>query len=266
MGNMNKTAIIVPCYNESQRLNSQAFIQAASEDRNLFLIFVNDGSTDLTLEAIKRLHHANPAQISYVDLQKNSGKAEAVRQGFLAAFKSDFVNIGYWDADLATPLGSIRTFCDILDRTEITMVVGSRVKLLGRRIERRAQRHYLGRLFATAASLILRLPVYDTQCGAKIFKNSDNLKKVFRNPFHVSWIFDVEIFARFLIIERQAYRDRAGADWVEYPLEHWCDIKGSKIGWRSFFISGIDLLKLTALLYLPLLKDRYAASLLRNPA
>jgi glycosyltransferase involved in cell wall biosynthesis len=263
---MQKTAIIVPCYNEAQRLNTQAFIQAASGDRNLFFIFVNDGSTDRTLETIKSLHDANPSQISYVDLQKNSGKAEAVRRGFLAAFKSDFTNIGYWDADLATPLGSIRTFCGILDTSKVSMVIGSRVRLLGRRIERRTLRHYLGRLFATAASLILRVPVYDTQCGAKIFKNSDNLKKVFRNSFHVSWIFDVEIFARFLIIERQRYRDRAGAGWVEYPLERWRDIKGSKIGWRSFFISGIDLLKLTAFLYLPLLKERYAASLLRNPA
>jgi dolichyl-phosphate beta-glucosyltransferase len=262
---MQKTAIIVPCYNEAQRLNSHAFIQAASEDRNLLFIFVNDGSTDRTLEAIKGLHHANPLQISYIDLQKNSGKAEAVRRGFLAAFKSDFTNIGYWDADLATPLASIRTFCGILDASNTPMVIGSRVKLLGRQIERRALRHYLGRFFATAASLILRLSVYDTQCGAKIFKNSDNLKNVFRDPFQVSWIFDVELLARFLIIERQT-NDLAGANWVEYPLEHWHDVKYSKIGWGSYFMSGVDLLKLTALLYVPFFNHRYTSSLLRIPA
>jgi glycosyltransferase involved in cell wall biosynthesis len=259
---MQKTAIIVPCYNEAQRLNTRSFIQAASEDRDLFFIFVNDGSTDRTLETIKNLADANPAQISYIDLRKNSGKAEAVRQGFLAAFRADFTNIGYWDADLATPLASIRTFSALLDTSNASMVIGSRVRLLGRRIERKTLRHYLGRLFATAASLILRLPVYDTQCGAKIFKNSDNLRKVFRNPFTVSWIFDVEILARFLIIERQEYGDRAGSNWVESPLEQWCDITGSKIGWGGFFLSGIDLLKLTVLLYVPLLKERYASSLL----
>jgi dolichyl-phosphate beta-glucosyltransferase len=261
--NLNKTAIIVPCFNEAERLNSQAFNHAASEDRNLFFIFVNDGSSDRTLEMIKCLHDTNPAQISYVDLPTNSGKAEAVRRGFLAAFKSDFTNIGYWDADLATPLSSIRTFCDMLDTSDVSMVIGSRVKLLGRQIERKALRHYFGRFFATAASLILRLAVYDTQCGAKIFRNSDDLKRVFRDPFQVSWIFDVELLARFLIIERQT-NNPAGAHWVEYPLEQWRDVKYSKISWGSYFMGGFDLLKLTALLYVPLLKDRYASSLLRT--
>jgi len=254
----------VPCFNEALRLNTQAFNQAASEDRNLFFFFVDDGSSDNTLELIRGLHDKNSTQINYIALPKNSGKAEAVRRGFHAAFNSDFSNIGYWDADLATPLISIRTFCDILDSSDVSMVIGSRVKLLGRQIERRALRHYLGRFFATAASFILRLPVYDTQCGAKIFKNSADLKRVFRDPFQVSWIFDVELFSRFLIIERQM-NDHAGSKWVEYPLEGWRDVKHSKIGWGSYLMSGIDLLKLTALLYLPVLKDRYAASLLRIP-
>jgi hypothetical protein len=217
------------------------------------------------LEIIKSLHDTNPTQISYVALPTNSGKAEAVRRGFHAAFKSDFTNIGYWDADLATPLSSIRTFCDILDTSDVSMVIGSRVKLLGRQIERKALRHYLGRLFATAAGLILRLSIYDTQCGAKIFKNSENLKNVFRDPFQVSWIFDVELLARFLIIERQT-NDLPGANWVEYPLEHWRDVKYSKISWRSYFMGGFDLLKLTALLHAPFFKHRYASSLLRIPS
>lgn len=260
---MHKTAIVVPCYNEAQRLNTQAFLRAASDDESLFFIFVNDGSTDRTLGVITRLHDANPKQLRYLDLPKNSGKAEAVRQGFLAAFASGFTNIGYWDADLATPLSSIRAFRELLDTPTTSLVIGSRVKLLGRRIERRAWRHYLGRVFATAASLILRLPVYDTQCGAKIFKSSDSLRTVFRDPFTVSWIFDVEILARLLIIERQAYGDAAGSGWMEYPLEQWCDIAGSKLGWGSFLSSGVDLLKLAAFLHAPLFKQRYASKLLR---
>ena len=60
--------------------------------------------------------------------------------------------IGFWDADLATPLSELPAFVDLLAaRPEIELVIGSRVKLMGRSIERRAWRHYSGRLFATAA-------------------------------------------------------------------------------------------------------------------
>ena len=81
--------------------------------------------------------------------------------------------LGYFDADLATPPGELLRMLDLLERRpDLSFVLASRVALLGRRITRRARRHYLGRVFATFASIFLQIPVYDTQCGAKVFRAS----------------------------------------------------------------------------------------------
>ena len=254
---MQKTAIIVPCYNEGKRLRGQEFVKWASTYRDLHFIFVNDGSTDDTREKLLAICSDNPMQFRCLDHRKNSGKAEAVRKGFQEAFQSDFLNIGYWDADLATPLSVIPTFCELLDTPGVLMVIGSRVRLLGRKIERRATRHYLGRLFATFASFILGLPVYDTQCGAKIFRNRKELEIVFHKPFSVRWTFDVEILARFLMIERFTGTGSLKSSSVESPLEEWSDIPGSKIKPTDFVVGVMELLKILIFFRAPDAERRY---------
>lgn len=257
MGFVRKTAIIVPCYNEAARLKAAPFIEEAKRDSSLHFIFVDDGSSDSTAEKLKALQSANPAQMRYFSLEKNSGKAEAVRRGALKAFEGDYENIGFWDADLATPLDMIPVFTEILDSTGTTVVIGSRVKLLGRRIVRNPARHYLGRVFATFASLLLNIPVYDTQCGAKVFKNTGALRAAFAFPFKVKWTFDVELLARLAIMEKAEGRPGPEDLWIECPLRAWVDVMGSKVRSKDFFRSGFEFLKLFSLLYLPGVKDAY---------
>jgi hypothetical protein len=149
--------------------------------------------------------------------------------------------VGYWDADLATPLGAIPEFVSRLEADpELLLVMGARVRLLGRNIVRKAHRHYLGRVFATCASAVLRLPVYDTQCGAKLFLNSEPVVLAFKEPFISRWVFDVEVLARLL---------RCGglnpeAVIYEVPLTEWHDMKGSKVRARDFWIALWDLARI----------------------
>ncbi|KAK3287117.1 hypothetical protein CYMTET_5346 [Cymbomonas tetramitiformis] len=84
------------------------------------------------------------------------------------------------------------------------MVFGARVALLGRYIQRKASRHYLGRIFATLASLVLDVPIYDTQCGAKMFRVTPDLNTVLSQPFRSRWIFDVELIARFVALRKKS--------------------------------------------------------------
>src|SRR5690606_18799800 len=120
-------------------------------------------------ERIRDLAGERPGRIAWCDLPANEGKAEAVRRGMQVAFRRHPEYVGFWDADLATPLDEIGRFRAVLDRrSELQLVIGSRTRLLGRRIERKRSRTLLGRLFATVASRAVQLPVFDTQCGAKL--------------------------------------------------------------------------------------------------
>jgi glycosyltransferase involved in cell wall biosynthesis len=241
---MPKTIIIIPCYNESTRIDQDVFLEYANKNSNVHFLFVNDGSTDNTSEIIQELSNKNSEQFLEKNLESNRGKAEAVRQGFLEAFRMNFECIGFFDADLATPLSALNSFSQLLEKKDIFIVIGSRVRLLGRKIERAPLRHYIGRIFATFASIILHIPVYDTQCGAKIFKNNEILRKVFSSPFKVKWIFDVEILGRYKLVMNNIIENHI----IEYPLEQWRDIKGSKIKMTDFIKAPFELLKILLLM------------------
>ena len=227
-----RTTIVVPCYNEANRLNLRAFAEFLTEIQGVRIIFVDDGSQDETGSKIRAFASQWRDWAFCFSLPSNLGKAEAVRTGIqfaLAEYEQEFV--GFWDADLATPLNSIRTFIGLLETSSIDIVVGSRVKLCGRHIDRKPARHYLGRVFATVVSTMLGLAIYDTQCGAKLFRVTDEIRDVFSTPFRSRWVFDVEILARLLQTNTVSELE---AKLYEYPLENWRDVAGSKVKTADF--------------------------------
>ncbi len=245
---MNKSCTIVtPCYNEEKRFPLEQFAAFAQAHPAIRFLLVNDGSRDDTLAILARARLGREQQIDLLDQIVNTGKGEAVRAGMLHALKQDdCAYAGFWDADLATPLDAIERLASVLDANpHISMVFGSRVKLLGRHIERKAIRHYLGRIFATVVSTLLQLPIYDTQCGAKIFRSSPETCALFAAPFSSRWVFDVEILARF--IQQRGYRvDEVATSIYEYPLEEWRDVAGSQVRPLDFFRAFLDVVRIHA--------------------
>jgi dolichyl-phosphate beta-glucosyltransferase len=220
--------LVIPCFNEASRFRSEAFLELVASRSDAGVLFVDDGSTDDTAAILAGVVTRGAGRIRVVTLQRNVGKARAVQRGVQVAFEQRPEFVGYWDADLSTPLAALPEFIDVLEANPlIDIVMGSRVKLLGRHIDRRMIRHYCGRLFATAASLALRTGVYDTQCGAKIFRVNESVRQAFSAPFQSRWIVDVEILARYIAANGPA---SAEARIFELPLRAWTDVPGSNLG------------------------------------
>ena len=239
---MQNIIVIIPCYNEAERFNAQRFISAAQGDPSLSFLLVDDGSRDATRSILQRLSEQLPAQISVLGLEQNSGKAEAVRRGLQAAFERSPGVVAYFDADLATPLEELAPMRALLEeRPELQAVLGSRVGLLGRDVVRTPTRHYLGRIFASAASVLLDLNVYDTQCGAKLFRNTPAVRDIFAEPFNVSWTFDVEVLARLAKLAREGTIAPLARSATEYPLRRWRDVSGSKLKPAAALKAGTEL-------------------------
>jgi glycosyltransferase involved in cell wall biosynthesis len=241
---MSIATIVIPCFNEAKRLDLGAFEQFAAGNPETSFLFVDDGSTDDTRRILDGLATRISDRASVLVLEQNSGKAEAVRRGVNRALEAEPTYVGYWDADLATPLPVIREFSQLLEgNPQLQMIMGARVQLLGRHIERSALRHYAGRIAAPAISTVLGLRVYDTQCGAKLFR-ADAARELFSEPFRTRWIFDAEIIAR-LIARLGANSHPPARDVIyEVPLHAWMDVRGSKIGPSDYLRAAVDLLRI----------------------
>jgi glycosyltransferase involved in cell wall biosynthesis len=229
-GTARRHCLVIPCHDEASRLNASAFLAFVDTEPEARLLFVDDGSRDQTVAVLEAIRAAANGRVDVLHLEHNRGKAEAVRLGMLHALETDVDFVGFWDADLATPLSACATLVDHLrERPLLDVVMGSRVAMLGRTIERRAVRHYAGRIFATAAAITLGVPVYDTQCGAKLFRVSPRLARVLASPFVSTWAFDVEILARYGGLASPYSPDVVSQSVDEVPLLEWRHVAGSKV-------------------------------------
>lgn len=227
-----EAAIVVPCFNEADRLDVNAFIEFACRNPSFQFLMVDDGSRDRTEQILTELCDAYPEHFKLLALNKNSGKAEAVRRGMLVAGQSPVAYFGFMDADLASPLDELHRIHDVLVRhSQINAVIGIRRRLLGHRVLRRPLRSWLGCRFSQVASWVLGLRIQDTQCGLKLFRKTPNTLALFAEPFTSRWIFDVEIFARLISAEGNV---AAANQLYELPLESWREVPGSKLKSSDF--------------------------------
>jgi len=241
---MSKVVITIPCYNEARRFRGDAVL-ALLDDPQVHAVLADDGSTDGTRAILSELKDRAPDRVDVLVSPVNHGKGETVRRGLLRGLDAEATAVGYLDADLSTPPAELLRLVRALDACGADAVLGSRVAMLGTRIRRRAPRHYAGRVFATLASVVLRAPVYDTQCGAKVFRANGDLRAALQEPFHSRWAFDVELLGRLMTLNETRGRPRA-ASLLEMPLQCWTETPGSSLRFPSMLQATAELLLLPA--------------------
>ena len=228
MSNHNKDLLIlVPAYNEEKRIPNNDYFKNLGKYATV--CFVNDGSSDNTLNIVSELAQSIDGQV--IDLPKNVGKAEAIRQGYLTVVKNQEPKfVGFIDADSAFSGIAIEDFIfkslnQLREDSSQLCIISSRIKLSGRNIERSTFRHYISRVLITLIGFTVPNLPYDSQSGLKIFRNSPELRNAMSKPFKTRWFFDIELLIRTNWLT-------SGKVWEE-PVLEWRDVAGSHLSLRK---------------------------------
>jgi glycosyltransferase involved in cell wall biosynthesis len=234
-----RTAIIIPIYNEANRLDPLFYRELGLNEFDL-IIFVDDGCTDNSRIQIDQLtgHISNKL---WVSLENNSGKAEAVRAGFKEALNQNISIFVTADADGAVKNSDIKSVLEqhkrILDNScnELILVTSAaRVRLAGWEIHRSTQRQWIGRIIATCVSLITNFEIYDPQSPLKCYSAPKCImQKCLEEKFKTKWFFEME-----LLLKLNSNSKFKGNELriIESPINYFRDVPGSKLKVRHFFI------------------------------
>ena len=213
--------VVIPAYNEARRLPRllAEFQPLLDSEPRLSLVIVDDGS-DLdhfqAIEAIVASHVAAGRNMSLVRLPHNSGKGAALAKGFELA-QTPYV--GFIDADGSVSATEfMRLACYLTQDPLVDAVLASRVKMLGMKVERRLLRHLMGRVFATAVSVVFDIAVYDSQCGCKIYRR-DAVMPLLPMVHSKGWLWDTQLMILLYV---------RGKKLIEVPV-HWSEVPGSKV-------------------------------------
>jgi glycosyltransferase involved in cell wall biosynthesis len=228
---MQNCTVIIPCFNEANRFLKSDYLEFINAFSNFKILFVNDGSTDKTLEILEEFSNSN-GRISYISFEKNQGKSEAVRLGMQEAFKNKTNYYAFLDADLAIPFEEFLRLYEITtSNTDLEFTFLSKIKRVGADVNQKYKRFLIGRILATMTRFSLKLPIYDTQCGCKLMK-SDIAHLVFKEKFISAWLFDIEIFWRIINLKSRKYFKE---HTLEVPLNKLIERGPSSISFKAFF-------------------------------
>jgi dolichyl-phosphate beta-glucosyltransferase len=224
-----KLSIVVPAYNEAQRILpslEHAFAYLEARALSCEVLIVDDGSTDDTAALVRQRFGDRP-QLRLLSYGGNRGKGYAVRFGGAQAC-GDIVLFS--DADFSTPIEEFDKMLPLLEQG-YDMVIGSRA-LKGAEIRERQPfyREGAGKLFNLLVRLLVAPEFHDTQCGFKCYRREPMLPVLERQRID-GFAFDVEMIA---------LARAAGLRIAEVPVV-WVNSPTSKVGLAGGLAAFLDL-------------------------
>ena len=206
-------SIIIPAYNEAQRIGStldKVLAHLAAAGWKAEILVVDDGSTDSTAELVRHCSQARPA-VRLLQNPGNRGKGYSVRHGMLEA-KGDLLLFS--DADLSAPIAEAgKLFASIASGADLA--IGS--SWLDPALQTGRQplyRQFFGRLFNLLLRLTLGLRFEDTQCGFKAFTRRA-AQLIFTRQRIERWGFDPELL--FLAAQLGLKVEEVPVEWADDP-------------------------------------------------
>jgi len=172
-----RVLLVIPCFQESRRLPHflPDLCRALHDLDAVEICVVDDGSgpeeQQRTREYVESLQPSAPMLKPPLLLDRNHGKGGAIYAGWRTGASHSW--LAFVDADGSCPAPEVvRLIRHALSRgtpgATPPALFASRVKMLGRHVDRLLSRHLVGRIYATLVSELLSIPIYDSQCGLKM--------------------------------------------------------------------------------------------------
>ena len=230
-----KIAVVVPCFNEAKRLNG-LFFENMTRELGCNVVFVNDGSTDETLNVLYKI--CSNDRMSVINLVENGGKAAALKAGLQRAEVLNMKFAVACDADQSNSIEDIQSLVQVLLKSDhVDIASAARVPLAGSDVQRKTSRKWAGRIVATLLGNVTNITIYDPMSPLKAYRLSSLGILDYYKP-RTKWFGEIELL-RFIYAARNE-----NFCLVEVPMHHWRDKAGGHLGIRSFFAISLDYIRL----------------------
>lgn len=186
-------SIVIPAYNEEKRIKKcldRTIEYCISQQWDFEIIVAEDGSKDNTVKIIQDVVQRDK-RVKLLSSKNRLGKGGAIRNAILTAEK-EFV--GFMDADLSADPSEFQRL--LLIMSDFDVVIGSRmVRDNLPPIKRPLYRTLFSHLYSKFFRILFRIPIYDPQCGFKLFRK-EIIQKLFHEIKTTGFAFDSEVVVK----------------------------------------------------------------------